>query len=298
MLSMDAQVHGRPDMVRARAINSIVPHQSDLGEFLVTRGCAAALFLLPVIDTIEGYFMRLTVLAASAALLFAGPALAQVVDGQNTGGTEYSGGVTVVTNPAAPNGNFGSPTNQATAGYTIQLNDADGSLFGLITQTGGEAVGAFANLYFDLDRATRSGSDVGFEVGANGVRAFVPENGSNAILDASLYSFASTTNNGLLTVEFRLADSLFNGPIAGLNYNPALTFTGDNRLQLSQSLGYSVAGGATSYGATRLGTFSSLSAVAAVPEPSTWAMMLLGFGAIGGTMRRTRRSGRHIAQVA
>ena len=29
-------------------------------------------------------------------------------------------------------------------------------------------------------------------------------------------------------------------------------------------------------------------AIGAVPEPSTWLMMLLGFGAIGGAMRRTR----------
>jgi hypothetical protein len=28
----------------------------------------------------------------------------------------------------------------------------------------------------------------------------------------------------------------------------------------------------------------------AVPEPSTWAMMLLGFGAIGASMRRSRFS--------
>lgn len=28
---------------------------------------------------------------------------------------------------------------------------------------------------------------------------------------------------------------------------------------------------------------------AAVPEPSTWAMMILGMGAVGGAMRRTRR---------
>lgn len=29
--------------------------------------------------------------------------------------------------------------------------------------------------------------------------------------------------------------------------------------------------------------------VGAVPEPSTWAMMLLGFGAIGASMRRKRK---------
>ncbi len=36
-------------------------------------------------------------------------------------------------------------------------------------------------------------------------------------------------------------------------------------------------------------TSSRLGAVAAVPEPSTWAMMLVGFGGIGATMRRRRR---------
>lgn len=37
--------------------------------------------------------------------------------------------------------------------------------------------------------------------------------------------------------------------------------------------------------------------VGAIPEPGTWAMMLLGFGAIGAAMRRRRQSGA-MAQVA
>jgi hypothetical protein len=32
-------------------------------------------------------------------------------------------------------------------------------------------------------------------------------------------------------------------------------------------------------------------AINAVPEPATWAMMLLGFGAIGIGMRRQRKTG-------
>jgi hypothetical protein len=41
----------------------------------------------------------------------------------------------------------------------------------------------------------------------------------------------------------------------------------------------------------------SQAVAAAVPEPGTWAMMLLGFGAIGATMRRRRRVSA-IAQMA
>jgi hypothetical protein len=38
-------------------------------------------------------------------------------------------------------------------------------------------------------------------------------------------------------------------------------------------------------------------ATAAVPEPSTWALMLIGFGAVGSSMRR-RRTGRSLIQAA
>jgi hypothetical protein len=36
----------------------------------------------------------------------------------------------------------------------------------------------------------------------------------------------------------------------------------------------------------------------AVPEPATWAMMLMGFGAVGFSMRRARKTGRRFLQPA
>ena len=36
----------------------------------------------------------------------------------------------------------------------------------------------------------------------------------------------------------------------------------------------------------------------AVPEPATWAMMLLGFGGIGFAMRRGRKQNERLLQVA
>ena len=38
--------------------------------------------------------------------------------------------------------------------------------------------------------------------------------------------------------------------------------------------------------------------VGAVPEPATWAMMLLGFGAVGSAMRRSRRKNSKLLQIA
>ncbi|NJC05388.1 hypothetical protein GGQ97_001181 [Sphingomonas kaistensis] len=53
------------------------------------------------------------------------------------------------------------------------------------------------------------------------------------------------------------------------------------------ALGTGVANGNLIIGQSRA---SVTAAVAAVPEPATWAMMLLGFGVIGATFRRRRRS--------
>lgn len=51
------------------------------------------------------------------------------------------------------------------------------------------------------------------------------------------------------------------------------------------------------FGIRKASNFSVTAVTGAVPEPGTWAMMLLGFGAIGASMRRRRRVSA-IAQIA
>ena len=57
------------------------------------------------------------------------------------------------------------------------------------------------------------------------------------------------------------------------------------QLRLSQSFGYSVVG-------TDLGTFALASAV---PEPSTWAMMIIGFCGVGFMAYRRKQAAPLIA---
>jgi hypothetical protein len=42
---------------------------------------------------------------------------------------------------------------------------------------------------------------------------------------------------------------------------------------------------------------SVLGGAGAVPEPTTWAMMLIGFGFVGGTMRAARRRSATLASA-
>ena len=209
------------------------------------------------------------------ALGYASAANAITIDGVYD--AAYGGAKsTVIYDPNAPQGNFQTPGNSNhTTGYQIFLAEQGGSVYGYLQAFGpNSGMIVSANLYFDLDRANGNGSDIGFEIFND--RAFVAGvPGYSGPL--GLQFVASADGSGL---EFRIPDAMFTGPIAGLVYDPSQVFTapgGDLVLRLSQSFGYSVAGGAT-YGPDRLGV---VTLAGAVPEPSTWAMMLLGFAGVG-----------------
>jgi hypothetical protein len=231
--------------------------------------------------------MKIYLLGASAlALTLSTPAAAVIaVDGVRDAGYGAAS-ATVATDANAPHSNFQAPTNIALAGYDIYLSSDASNVYGYFDLTGGAFVGNFSNVYWDLDPSAANGSDLGFEIGINGVTAFIPgkngQPGFNKVLDSSLYQVAAVADGG---IEWSLAASLFRGPIAGLAYYSPQGFENKVNLRLSQALSFSVAGGA-SYGPNRLGQVS----IAAVPEPATWAMMIGGFGLAGVAMRRRART--------
>src|SRR6478609_1688592 len=120
--------------------------------------------------------MKYAYLTAASLLALSTPAMASTVS--------------VITDANAPTSNFGTPTNSATAGYDLTLTDDGSSVIGSIVQTGGISAGAFANLYFDLNPTVMDGSDLGFEMGAGGVTAFIPgkngQPGFNTVIDPTL----------------------------------------------------------------------------------------------------------------
>lgn len=86
------------------------------------------------------------------------------------------------------------------------------------------------------------------------------------------------TTNGGLPLIFTALSQINAG-------NPTFNFAGTFNLGASEALGF---------GIDNAGNFNFDSTginfrVAAVPEPATWAMMMIGFGAVGASMRYRRR---------
>ena len=99
---------------------------------------------------------------------------------------------------------------------------------------------------------------------------------------------STIASNAFTNIDFGLIT--FNG----VNFSSGPTGTVEMRSLLNQSL---VSGAGNSIVVSGLtggnGAFSgslSFSQVAAIPEPATWMMMLLGFAGIGFTMRRKDKS--------
>ncbi len=233
---------------------------------------------------------RTHLLATCAMVALAAPAWAAPVGVDGILGAEWAGVsvVNVIHDANAPSSNFGAPGNTTQgASYSIRVRDDGAFYYGFLQITGdaGSSAGNFANLYFDTNPAAMDGSDVGFEITGN--RYFIAGDPLNMYYDASSYlTFDAVSNPG--SIEFAIRNDFFtSGPRAGLDYPAGYpTAAGDVVLRLSQSFGYSVAGGA-SYGPTRLGSASVVNGSTGVPEPASIALVL-GALAAAAMVRRSR----------
>lgn len=219
-------------------------------------------------------------LLAAAFMMFAMTGSAHAIDiNGELDATGYTHTASVGFDKAAPEHNFGAPTNKsAFTAYEIYLSADANYLYGFIA---GEnpAAPQFANLYFGVNNG---GSTIGFEIFNN--KAFKP--GPAATYDAPGILHAVKTTAGGVGLEFAIPMEYFLTDAFGFGFNPA--HAGDKiRLNLAQALGYSVAGGQAYYGDERLGVVG----VSAVPEPATWAMLIVGFGLAGSMVRARRRQG-------
>ncbi|MBW8752726.1 MAG: PEP-CTERM sorting domain-containing protein [Sphingomonadales bacterium] len=204
---------------------------------------------------------KIFIAAAAAALLPAAPAYAAttIVPQDNS-----SPGPTLV---------FTSGNATATFGATYSVDDTSfvDSFFFTLAQaanlTGGQlltsAGGSSAPFKADLDISL-----VNLASGAS-----------------TLFSFAkSSTPSGTDKTE------QFDIPAANLNQLFAAGTYSFNVMGFADNVSASAAGngaGPGSYSGSL--TFAAAPVAQSVPEPSTWAMMLLGFGVIGVTMRSAKR---------
>jgi hypothetical protein len=191
------------------------------------------------------------------------------IDG-NVGGAEWSGAgvVNVGYDPGAPLGNFGSPSNvnHAEAYDIYTKGDANYFYVGLLALANDNPVVLFSNLYFDTNPPAADGSDLGFELTNDqafipGVPGYYGPVSGSGVLFASTPGTATTPN----MIEAAIPWSFFTADPLGMGF-PLATPGSSVTLRLSQSLGYSVAGG-ESYGANRLGNVAV--PTAAVPEASS-----------------------------
>lgn len=232
---------------------------------------------------------RLGFLAAFAALSLASPAAAVTLDftsatnsstnGSPDGNTRTfsNGGISVTASAWSLNGATlqNGWLGQYTHGLGVTNQGEDGSSNSHTVDNSGYQ--DFILLIFNKAVNIQSATLYPFSVGGS------VDNDAWVSYGTLVGSFSGTTLTDLLTRDY-------NVPGAGSPYNVSLNSAGQ--------YGNVWLIGAKNSGAPNRGTIdqnidgfklASIIVTPAVPEPSTWAMMLLGFGAIGVATRRSRR---------
>jgi hypothetical protein len=220
----------------------------------------------------------LTVLAASAAISFASPVLAaqQIIpdvtgtpDSYQVFGIASTGNVVYGSSPN--NTNVPNVTFDSGVGTTVQVQVKNGAA--QIDPNTGSWTSIIINpdlLFTDMKFAVSL-------VGGTGTVDVYTLLSGGPTGDADIagnYSLLGTISPNGSNINWELTGDTFNGLMLVINGQPGITFGTVKQISY-EPLDRSLPG---------------------VPEPSTWAMMLLGFTGVGVALRRRRKNG--LAQLA
>lgn len=216
----------------------------------------------------------LAVLAIGGALAVQPASAADVCSGLGCTGISL-GSYTYVTGASASNVNGATGYNGTVSGVGATFTSSTDNLnIAQVFSPGGISVTSASPSAFDLDQLAFS-----LAPGYTFTSAYFnlkPDEGSfwPSITDSVTVHFSSGGSETVgLSSSFWGSDNWFGVTTTGSETLTGLTFTG----------------GAGSDGWKSLSSLKLTGITAAVPEPSTWLLMILGFGLVGGVMRRQQR---------
>jgi hypothetical protein len=240
----------------------------------------------------------LAFVASASALLMASSAYASTnIDGVISPG-EYKNAI-VTNTPYAPGADTSLNTfgngNENVAETTYLQNDPNGLGFDFAVQTDPAGLGKdnadaslgdqFTNVYFGNPT---DGAEVVFELGND--RAYNVNTGQEAdylLADGIHYADTPGTtyaNGGMGSVsEAYFSYAGYDTVLTELGITPVAP---GGIVQVRDLQAFSYAG--NNAGGARFGSINFPSVISAVPEPATWAMMLLGIGMMGMVLRKSR----------
>jgi PEP-CTERM motif len=162
-----------------------------------------------------------------------------------------------------------------------------------------------------LIRTTDGVGSFSFLQQASGPTPLTPQSGTFGLADlatftldtSTIFTFSEINPNGFPSggfFNYGLVDltafsaTFANGALTALSFDTnalaaiSTSGNGDFGLQSFRVTGLGIDGASTFNGDFQLLTSGQLE-IAGVPEPATWALMIIGFGMIGGTLRARRR---------
>ena len=197
------------------------------------------------------------------------------------------------------NNPLGANWTQVAGAATIQGMAATGTNGALATYNGVAA----SSVTFDIQNIGNATQYIAAILGYGGGQNLfikVQNNGGSGSTSFDTYAFY-TGNNGSGFFG-NLSSSFKQGSVTAsyLNSIATLSITPTNGIAqtYTHNYGFTPTGngiGLGFFGKARADNFSASLLSAAVPEPATWAMMILGFGLVGGAMRTTRRQSLRVA---